>query len=166
MRRRRTMTNATLPGFTADVSLYRTANLYRSTARGHLGADGTAQVLPQGCGLAKSIECGAFVTAGAATCTALCLAPGEGPLLCIACWSAFFPAGTWGFCQDCLPGWLQDLIGAVGGGEGGGGGGGGGPSPNPRCGCPAGTACQGGCVKEPGVGLICNGDCVSTRRLI
>ena len=71
-------------------------------------------------------------------------------------------AGAGGFCiPECFL-----AFGACEDGCSSGGSGGGGPGPNPRCGCPAGTVCQGGCVKEPGVGLICNGDCVSTRRLI
>src|SRR5271165_5046487 len=60
----------------------------------------------------------------------------------------------------CVPGCAYAFYNCQSGCSGSGGGGGG-PGPNPRCGCPPGTVCQGGCVKEPCVGLICNGDCVS-----
>jgi hypothetical protein len=96
--------------------------------------------------LGKSIvlqlDCGSKCTAEYTACLAGCIFGGG---LCIpGCFAAF------AVCQD----------GCSGGGSGGGG-----PGPNPRCGCPPGTVCQGGCVKEAGVGLICDGDCVSTRRI-
>jgi hypothetical protein len=123
-----------IPGFTAEASIYRTAQSYRATTGGSLGLTGQS-ITPQ-------LDCSSKCIAAYTACFLGCA--GAGGFCIPACALAF------GSCED---------------GCSGGGGGGGGPAPNPRCGCPPGTVCQGGCVKEPGVGLICNGDCVSTRRL-
>lgn len=125
-----------IPGFTAEASVYRTTQSYRTTTGGSLG--------PTGESIAPQLDCSSKCTAEYTACLAGCVFAGG------ACIPGCFVAFT--LCQD--------------GCSGGGGGGGGGPGPNPRCGCPPGTVCQGGCIKEPGVGLICNGDCVSTHRNI
>src|ERR1700722_6625815 len=127
-----------IPGFTAEASVYRTTQSYRATT-GSSPALTASSITPQ-------LDCSSKCTLEYTACLAGCLFAGGA---CIPrCALAF------GLCQD-----------GCGGSGGGGGGGGGGPGPNPRCGCPPGTVCQSGCVKEPGVGLICNGDCVSTRLI-
>jgi hypothetical protein len=151
-----------LPGFTAEASLYKTNGHYRSSA-GSFSADGNA-VAPQGCGFVKGITCGAVIAGGVVVCTASCLAsPALGGIPCLVCWTGYLGA-LYGFCRDCIPSWMRALLDlAEDGGNGGGGGGGGGPLPPPTkgpCNCPLGSRCCGPCVKVPGQGLICDGECV------
>ena len=67
-----------MPGFTAEASMYRTTNLYRSSAAAGLARDGTTGVLPQDSGIGRGILCGTLIATGAAACTALCFG---GPVL-------------------------------------------------------------------------------------
>src|SRR5271166_2925809 len=101
-----------MPGFTAEASMYRTTNLYRSSAAAGLAREATAGVLPQDCGIGRGILCGTLIATGAAACTALCFG---GPAPCAACWLAYL-GGLFQFCHDCIPEWMRDLIDAAGGG--------------------------------------------------
>jgi hypothetical protein len=155
------MNAVTVPGFTAEASLYQTNNHYRAVVGSFL-SDGNTTVTPQDCGWVKGGLCGVVIVGGTAACTAVCLAPG-GQTACYWCWAGFLGA-SFAFCKDCIPGWMRDLIHAfesgggttTGGGTTGGGGGGGGG----QCGCPRNNKCCGACVKEPGKPLFCDGDCV------
>ena len=128
-----------IPGFTAEASVYRTTQRYRATTGGSLGLTASS-ITPQ-------LDCSSKCTAEYTACLAGCLFAGRG------LHTRMF-SRIWSVSRRLRQQWGRWRWR------------GGGPGPNPRCGCPPGTVCQGGCVKEPGVGLICNGDCVSTRRLI
>jgi hypothetical protein len=151
-----------LPSFTAEASLYKTANRYRGSA-GSFASDGNV-VAAQDCGFTTGLVCGTFITGGVVVCTASCLAsPALGGIPCLVCWTGFL-GGLYGFCRDCIPAWMRallDLAESGGGSNGGGGsgGGGGGGVPKGQCGCPAGQRCCGNCIKVPGQGLQCDGDC-------
>ena len=153
-----------IPEFNAQASLYKSDNHYRSGAGGSYASNGDATLKPQGCGWVKGGVCGTFIAGGVVVCTASCLAsPALGGIPCWVCWTGFL-GGTFGFCRDCIPGWMRALLDLAegGGGSGGGGtggGGGGGPTRGP-CGCPKGTKCCGGCTKIPGQGLVCNDICI------
>lgn len=144
-----------MPRFTAEASLYQTNNHYRSTAGRSFLSDGNTTVTPQDCGWLKGGACGIVIGGGVTVCTASCLAsPALGGLPCWVCWTGFLGL-SYGFCRDCIPGWMRHLLDLVEGG-GGGGGGGGGP-----CGCPRGTTkCCGTCTIIPGRGRFCDGDCI------
>ena len=104
-----------MPGFTAEVSLYKTGVHY--VARNEIGclSNGTA-VSPQACGFAKNnLYNGAMI--GCAACLALVPA---GPAAVIACYAGCLGVTLFGFCRDCL-----DLIDVPGSG--------GGPRPCPKC---------------------------------
>ena len=117
------------------------ASLYRTTQSYRMRSSGSFG--PTASSITPQLDCSSKCTAEYTACLAGCVFTGGA---CVpGCFAAF------ALCQD---------------GCSDSGGGGGGPGPNPRCGCPVGTVCQGGCIKEPGVGLICGGDCVSTRRRI
>jgi hypothetical protein len=125
-----------MPGFTAETSLYQTNNLYRSAVGGFLNNWNTT-VTPQGCGILKGITCGVAIAGGTVLCTSACLA---GPAPCVGCWTGALAIVGYGFCRDCIPAWMRALIDVFdGGGSGGGGGGGGG-----GC-CPPGRTCCGSC---------------------
>lgn len=139
-----------MPGFTGESTFYRTKNQYRATASGIFLDDSNATVTPQGCGWAKGITCGAVIAGGVVVCTASCLAgPATGGIPCYLCWSGYLGA-LYGFCRDCIPGWMRDLIDlAEGGGGGGSGGGGGGGDPLSHlrcCGLNKLCKCGGRCV--------------------
>ena len=146
-----------VPGFTAEACMYRTPNLYRSSAAAGIARDGNAGVLLQDCGIGRGILCGTLIATGAAACTALCFG---GPAPCATCWLAYL-GGLFQFCHDCIPEWMKDLIDEFESGGGGGGGGGGGS----RC-CPVGTACRcgGRCVKVGG-GSECTGECLKPHQV-
>jgi hypothetical protein len=150
-----------LPGFTAEASLYKTNNRYRSSAGG-FSADGNA-VAPQDCGFTKGLFCGTFIAGGTVVCTASCLAsPALGGIPCWVCWTGFL-GGLYGFCRDCIPGWMKALIDLAEGAPTAPPATGGGGLPPPTkgpCGCPLGSRCCGKCIKIPGQGLQCDGDCV------
>jgi hypothetical protein len=154
-----------IPGFTAEISLYRTNNRYRFFGEG-FQSDGDAAVTPQDCGIVKGGVCGTFIAAGLAVCTTACVVGAPTGIPCWVCWTGFL-GGLYGFCRDCIPEWIRDILDAVEGGGGGGGGGGtggggggGGGTPGRSCGCPSGTRCCGPCVKVPGQGLACEGGCL------
>lgn len=115
-----------MPAFTAEASLYQTINHYQSAAGGSYLLNGNpTSVTPQACGWIKGGVCGTFIAGGTVLCVSACLA---GPAACALCWAGFL-GGLYGFCRDCIPGWMRALIDAFesgGGGSGGGGGGGGG----------------------------------------
>src|SRR5690349_15946600 len=158
-----------MPSFTAEASLYRTSNRYLSAVGGSFPSGGYTVVNLQGCGVWDTIKCGVFVAAGITGCSLLCVgAIAAGPAAiaaCVGCWAAVFPADLFISCRDCIPGWVRDIInifesGGGGGGSGGGGGGGTGGGGG-QCGCPRSRPkCCGGCVKEPGMPLFCDGECV------
>jgi hypothetical protein len=154
-----------MPGFTGEVSLYRTNNHYRSGA-GSVVLSGNANLIPQGCGVWQTVKCLGFTGAALAGCGLLCV--GSPPVVCYGCLIGVGGLASYIDCKDCLPGWLRAILdlfesGGGNGGTGGGGGGGGGPKKGP-CGCPLGTKCCGGCTKIPGQGLVCNGDCVAPNE--
>lgn len=150
-----------MPQFTAESSLYRTKNQYRSTAAGNLLDSGWAAITPQGCGWLDSAICSTFIAAGTVACTALCL--DGGPPACAGCWSTAL-LGLYGECKDCIPAWMRDLINIF---EGGGGGGGGGGTAPPMC-CPPGRTCRcgGRCVTHSDGSLSCvNGLCLEPKQV-
>lgn len=121
--------NNNIPGFTGEASLYHTNNHYFTTGGGFL-SEGHAIVTPQACGWIRGITCGGAIAGGVVLCTSICL--GGGPAACYACWAGALGLIGFGFCRDCIPKWMRDLIDAFengGGGGGGGSGGGGGPRP-------------------------------------
>ena len=139
-----------MPGFTAEASLYRTTNHYVASAAGGSAGVG-AELVPQDCGLFKEIFCSVAVAACVAACGALCL--DGGPAACAGC-ATIAMGGLFVTCKDCLPGFIQALINIFEGG-GGGGGGGGGP---PQC-CPPGRTCScgGRCVRQTDGSIRCVG---------
>jgi hypothetical protein len=150
-----------MPGFTAEVSAYKTNNSYRLGAGGSLSGYGEASVIPQGCGWVEGITCGVVIAGGVVVCTASCLAsPALGGIPCYLCWAGYLGA-LYGFCHDCIPAWMRALVdqGSSGGGSGGGGGGGGSSHPP----CPTGQKCCGSLVKMGGH-LVCDGDCVPRKE--
>ena len=124
-----------IPSFTAEASLYQTKNHYRGAVSGSFQGAGNATVTPQACGWIKGITCGAAIAGGTALCTAACL---SGPAACAGCWAGALAIVGYGFCRDCIPGWMRSLIdifesGGGGGTSGGGSGGGGGGVPRRCC---------------------------------
>jgi hypothetical protein len=155
------MNTMTMPGFTAEASLYQTSNHYRFAAGGSLLDDGTTVSL-QGCGFVDEIKCGIFVAAGVTGCSLLCVgAVVAGPAAiaaCVGCWAAVFPADLFISCRDCIPGWVRDIIGIFE--SGGSSSGGGGPPPPIPC-CPGNKRCCGDCVPLPnGRGMQCDDACI------
>jgi hypothetical protein len=155
-----------MPGFTAETSLYQTNNHYRS-AGGSFPNNGNTAVTPQACGFFDALFCGTFVAAVSGVCLGVCIAGiPTGPLgaaACLACAVGVVGGSILTACHDCLPGVIRqqiDIAMSQGGSTGGGGGGGGGGSTGGPCGCPPNTKCCGECVKLPGQGLFCDGDCV------
>jgi hypothetical protein len=143
-----------IPRFTAEASLYRTSNQYNSSAGGSFLSTGNTTITPQGCGWIKGGICGFFIAGGAVVCTASCLAsPALGGLPCYLCWAGWL-GGSYGYCKDCIPGWMRaliDLFESGGGGGGVGGGGGGQPNP-PPIGCGFNEKCcahdeEGNCIE-------------------
>ncbi len=118
-----------MPGFTAEASLYQAINHYRSPAGGSFLVNGNTTITPQACGWVKGGVCGTFIAGGTVLCVSACLG---GPAACALCWAGFL-GGLYGFCRDCIPGWMRALIDAFesGGSGGGGGGGSGGGGPRP-----------------------------------
>lgn len=153
-----------MPGFTAEESLYQTSNHY-FTAGGSFLSNGNTTVTPQACRFwYEAPICGGLIIGGAAICTASCLAGGgpAGGYPCYLCWTSYLGV-LYGFCRDCIPKWMKDLIDIFEGGGGSGGGGGGPPGggyPARDCGCPVGTRCCGGCHLVPGQGRVCDDGCV------
>ena len=137
----------TVPGFTAEVSLYDTNECYRLAG----GIHGNTAVIPQGCGFLETLVCAQF----AAGCTVLCLSVcADGDLAdCAACVGICLPPVA-AACKDCVVELIEDLIGS----SGGGGGGGGGPIP---CCPPSRPHCCGTCQPRPdGKGLFCDDVCI------
>jgi hypothetical protein len=152
-----------VPGMTGEASVYKSNNHYRSTAGGRLLIHENANVALQSCGVVEGVVCGTVIAGAAVICTASCLAgAAAGPGGAFPCYLCLVGAlgALYGFCRDCLPAWILDIINSVdgGGGSGGGAGGGGGPLP---C-CPSGRPrCCGTCRPRPGgTGLICDGQCI------
>src|SRR6266496_750549 len=99
-----------MPGFTAEGSLYKTNNHYRFAEGRSFLNDKNTTVTPQGCGWVEGPVCGAIIVGGIGLCTASCLASPElGGLPCYGCWAAYL-GGLYGFCRDCIPGWMRALI--------------------------------------------------------
>ena len=121
-----------MPGFAGEASVYQTINHYRSAGK-NFQSVGNTTVTPQGCGWIKGGVCGAAIAGGTVLCTSACLG---GPAPCVACWAGALAIVGYGFCRDCIPGWMRSLINLAeggGGGTGSGSGGtGGGGRPNPR----------------------------------
>lgn len=119
-----------MPGFDAEMSLYKTEKLYRGCFSGVSSINTRASLVPQ-------LTCSEKCLIKFSACNLACVL-GGGPLVpvCFAgCYSSF---------NDCSSGCSS------GGGVGG--------TPHPCC--PPGTRCCGGCTKVPGQGLVCEGDCV------
>lgn len=147
------MSTMTLPGYTADASVYRTINLYRSTVGGSFAGDGSAAVAPQSCEWydPKSWACGVAIAAATVGCGASCEVVGPA---CYICWVGLI-AGALAGCEDCLPTWVKGLIDQYGAGNGSSGGG---DEPQP-------VQCQPGqkyCSKQRicvSKGALCPGQC-------
>jgi hypothetical protein len=139
-----------MPGFSAESSLYQSNNQYRTTGP-KCASDVSSDIVPQGCGWVVGIICGGVIAGGAIFCTGVCIAggPESGGLPCWLCWTGYL-GGLYGFCRDCLPEWVKELIGSF---EGGGGSGGGG---EPMC-CPYGRSCRcgGKCVSQADGSIRC-----------
>src|SRR5262245_47268418 len=107
-----------IPRYTAEASLYQSNNHYRSDGGSFLD-QGITTVTPQGCGIAQTVTCIPIVVGGIPVCTASCLAsPALGGLPCLLCWTAYL-GGLYGFCRDCLPEWIRDVLDLAEGGGGG-----------------------------------------------
>jgi len=102
-----------IPKFTAEASLYQTSNHYRFAAGGNSLNDGKTTVIPQGCNFIEAGVCGGAVVGVGALCLSACIA---GPVPCAACWGGAMPLALYGFCWDCIPDWIRDLIREGGGG--------------------------------------------------
>jgi hypothetical protein len=129
------MNTMNMPRFTAETSLYKTHNHYRS-AGGSLPSNGNTTVIPQACRWwAEGPVCAGVIAGGSVVCTASCLAAAEaGPLggyPCYLCWAGALGA-TYGFCRDCIPGWIRAIIDAFDSSSGG---------VELPC-CPPGTVCK------------------------
>jgi len=106
-----------LPGFIAEASVYDTANYYRG---GPAAAGDAEDVIPQGCGFVEGIVCALVIPATVLFCTGTCVE--SGGLACAACVTTAMGA-LYSACKDCLPAWIQAILGGNGGSGGGGGGG-------------------------------------------
>jgi hypothetical protein len=140
-----------MPGFTAETSLYKTNNHYRLNAIGSSLSAGNTTVTPQGCGIGETIFCGTAIAGGSVLCVSACLA---GPAPCVTCWTGVLAIVGYGFCRDCIPGWMRAVIDIFDSGSGGGGGGSS-PPPPPSC-CPRGQRCCGSCASG-----TCDDACIS-----
>jgi hypothetical protein len=123
-----------MPGMAGEASVYKTNSQYRSTG-GKFLIDANTNVVPQACGLATGIKCGAIFAVLGVGCTLLCIdawaAGPPGYAACAGCWAAQL-GSSYGQCKDCLPDWIRSIIHLFeSGGDGGHGGGGGGPPPPP-----------------------------------
>lgn len=148
-----------LPGFTAEASVYKTTNYYRLGAKGSFLNDGKSTITPQGCGIIEGIVCGTAIAGATVLCTSACT---SGPVACALCFSSALGITLFGFCRDCIP---FDIGGNGGGGE------------NPPIPCSTiGQACGSGgrfcCSRDPsGVELRCLGgscvarDCLSSGQI-
>jgi hypothetical protein len=119
-----------MPRFTGEASLYKTTQSYRGSRNRTSGDAGSTVVTPQ-------LSCSETCYRDYAICLLGCAA--GGPVACAACFAKF------GYCQVACP----PFPGGVGGAPTGG-----------PCGCPRGTYCCGGCSKQPGFPLSCDGDCI------
>jgi hypothetical protein len=81
----------TMPGFTAEASLYKTNGCYQLIASGGFLSDGSTTVVPQGCGFFRWLACGAAVGA----CVPLCG-------INIPCYVGCLGISIYGFCRDCI----------------------------------------------------------------
>jgi hypothetical protein len=106
----------TMPGFTAEVSLYENRRPYR----GYSAPSGTGRmgnhslVAPQACGAFKSLACNGLIL-GCVACAAF--TPNVPAM--VGCFAACL--GTfYGYCRDCID--VLDVPETGGGGGGGGGG--------------------------------------------
>ena len=119
----------TMPGFTAEVSLYESRRRYR----GYSGPNGAGQigyhalVAPQACGALKSLACNGLIL-GCVGCTAFF--PNVPAM--VGCFAACL-GGFYGYCRECI-----DVLDVPENGGGGGDGGGGSPAggtcfPNKCC---------------------------------
>ena len=104
----------TMPGFTAEVSLYESRRRYRShSAPNGAGRMGNhALVAPQACGAFKSLACNGLIL-GCVGCTAFF--PNVPAM--VGCFAACL-GGFYGYCRDCI-----DVLDVPENGGGGGGGG-------------------------------------------
>lgn len=80
-----------LPGFTAENSLYKTSERYQMNASLWYLSDSRATVSPQGCGFFRWAVCGTAIAA----CVPLCEA-------FIPCYVGCLGITTYGFCRDCI----------------------------------------------------------------
>src|SRR5207245_10084624 len=100
-----------VPGFTAEGSLYKTNNHYWFAAGGSFLSDGNTTVAPQACRwYFEGPICATAIASGIALCTGACLA---GPAPCALCWPTALAIVGYGFCRDCIPGWMRALIDTV-----------------------------------------------------
>jgi hypothetical protein len=116
----------TLPGYTAEASLYRTSVHYRGKHHAGRQGYGNLGVAPQACSGFKVLVCNPAILA----CN-LCLAFFPSVPLVLGCYAACL-GGLYAYCGDCLD--LIDVPSNGGGGSGGGG-----------C-CPRGRRCCGSCA--------------------
>jgi hypothetical protein len=128
------------PGFTAEISVYRTSRWYRFASGGGFLHDASAAVVPQDCGWFQEAVCAGFIAEGTLLCAGLCTA---GPAACLVCWAGFL-GWAYDLCKDCIP-------------SGGGGGG-----RSDFC-CPLGTNCRCGGKCVPGEGCV-GGKCLRPNQ--
>ena len=150
-----------LPNFNADASLYRSTNIYFSSLSASLPGNVSPTITPQSCGVLSGTLCAAAVGTVGVVCAASCLAgAAAGPLGGIPCYGCVVGVlgAAYGFCKDCLPGWIRAIIGNNGGGSTGGGG-------VPPC-CPLGTTCKcGGTCQTVNGKLQCvGGTCLGPKQ--
>ena len=120
-----------LPGFTAEESLYQTSNHYRFAVGGSFLSDGKTTVTPQACRwYFEGPICGAAVAGATVLCVEACTF--GGPVVCYSCWAGALAIVGFGFCRDCIPASIRAILDSVDGGGGGGSG--------PRC-ARAGESC-------------------------
>lgn len=136
----------TVPGFNAETSLYKSSNHYRLAASGNFLGDGNAFVVPQGCGRIKTGVCAVGVLGAGTLCAAVCIE--SSGAFCAACIAIVLPGSLYGFCRDCLPGWIRAILDAFDSSGGGG--------VELPC-CPPGTVCKCGGHCELGQ---CTGPCL------
>ena len=148
-----------MPGFTAETSLYQTNNHYRFATGGSFLSNGNTTVIPQDCGIGEGFACGGFIHGGVGLCSYACFVEGD-LAQCAGCWVLALGA-LYATCKDCIPAAFRTLIDLFesSGGVFTGGGGGGGVGGSRPC-CPRGHFCRGRCTKVPGMGLVCEGECV------
>ena len=146
-----------MPGFSAELSAYKTDNHYQISGIRSFSNAGGRTVNPQGCSTTDSIICGSFIAVTVATCTPICIATLGAA--CAECVAGSLVGWLYPACSDCLPAWIRAIIA---GASNGGGSGTGNPPP---C-CPQGRTCKcGGTCQMVNGALACvNRVCLSPNQ--